>query len=197
MAAPPTPLLISGHVYSPRGIIDNVTVTATYGDDSTSTTTNSSGEYALDLSGIASDGNTVTITANKSGWGTKSESVVASDTPQIQDFYLVQEDKDYYPSEQDRYTLQFTIPCDYDGNPVNLENPLSVQDRPLTKKIENNANSQPLYIGEAAPGTPTDEARWRIQQLEYDGTAITGQVWANGNAEFDKTWDDRATYDYS
>jgi hypothetical protein len=53
------------------------------------------------------------------------------------------------------------------------------------------------YIGRAACGVPLAVAKWAITQvIEDTGTGITTKKWANGDAKFDKVWNDRATLDY-
>jgi hypothetical protein len=56
-----------------------------------------------------------------------------------------------------------------------------------------------IYRGEAAPGTATSAALWRIRRLDIDN-ASKGDVattWADGNANFDNVWDNRASLTYS
>jgi len=58
------------------------------------------------------------------------------------------------------------------------------------------------YIGEAHPRSKANEAKWRIQKLTYNASGLmTERRWADGTAEFDKTWDDGVTtyasYDYT
>ena len=52
------------------------------------------------------------------------------------------------------------------------------------------------YIGEALPGTGESDAKWRIKRIEEVGDDYN-ILWAEGNADFDKIWDDRATFTYS
>jgi|SRR6056300_156066 hypothetical protein len=52
------------------------------------------------------------------------------------------------------------------------------------------------YIGEALPGTDVSEAKWRIKRIEEVGDDFN-ILWAEGSANFDKIWDDRATFSYS
>ena len=55
------------------------------------------------------------------------------------------------------------------------------------------------YIGEAAPGSAKGDAIWRIKRVEELTGANVGDIeilFANGNAAFDKVWNDRATYTY-
>ena len=65
-------------------------------------------------------------------------------------------------------------------------------------EIENNANGDPIFIGEATPGTATSAARWRIKKVTYSGTSITKVQWANGESIlFKEVYDDRASLSYS
>ncbi len=51
------------------------------------------------------------------------------------------------------------------------------------------------YVGEAAIGTATSAALWRIKRVD----SATGIIilWADGNASFDNVWDNRASLSYS
>ena len=52
------------------------------------------------------------------------------------------------------------------------------------------------YVGEALPGTGEAEAKWRIKRIEEIGDDFN-ILWANGEATFDKIWNDRVSYTYS
>ena len=52
------------------------------------------------------------------------------------------------------------------------------------------------YHGEAAPGTATSTAAWRIKLITTTGDDLT-VTWADGNSAFDNVWDDRASLTYS
>jgi hypothetical protein len=70
----------------------------------------------------------------------------------------------------------------------------------LTKKIEYDASNNPIYVGEAAPGTAVTTAGWRIKLITYDASNNPTDVqWADGNTNFDKIWNNRSggTYTYS
>lgn len=57
------------------------------------------------------------------------------------------------------------------------------------------ASATVTYIGKAATGSTADEAVWQIQKIdESSGTIIT---WADGDANFNNVWDDRASITYS
>lgn len=60
------------------------------------------------------------------------------------------------------------------------------------------SDDQPVFVGFAAPGTSTSSTGWKIMELIYDTSGNISQVlWANGTANFDKTWTSRAGYSYS
>lgn len=55
----------------------------------------------------------------------------------------------------------------------------------------------PIYIGEAEPGSLKGQGKWRIRKMTYDGSGkLLNIAWANNDGNFDKVWDDRASYDY-
>lgn len=53
------------------------------------------------------------------------------------------------------------------------------------------------YLGQAVPGTSGASGLWRIQKLTFgvDGDVVT--LWADGNADFDNVWNDRASLTYT
>lgn len=51
-----------------------------------------------------------------------------------------------------------------------------------------------VYSGDAAPGTATSAASWRIQRLTKADSTL---LWADGNANFDNVWDNYASLSYS
>jgi hypothetical protein len=53
-----------------------------------------------------------------------------------------------------------------------------------------------VYIGEALPGTTANTNQWRIKRIAEYANNLTVSLWSNNTAEFDKIWDDRATYSY-
>ena len=67
----------------------------------------------------------------------------------------------------------------------------------LKQRIAYTAGGLTEYVGEAAPGTATSAAGWRIKKLTYSGSSVTQIDYADGNANFDNIWDNRATYTYS
>ena len=63
----------------------------------------------------------------------------------------------------------------------------------LIEYIGNN----PIYIGEAVSGSLSSTTVWRIKKITYSVNNPTKIEWANGTTNFDKEYDERATYTYS
>jgi hypothetical protein len=53
------------------------------------------------------------------------------------------------------------------------------------------------YLGQAQPGTSTAAALWRIQKLSFGVDGDVTALWADGNANFDNVWDNRASLTYT
>lgn len=70
-----------------------------------------------------------------------------------------------------------------------------VVDGPLSERIDV-ASATVTYIGEAVVGTLGSASTWRIQRVTVSG-AVTSIEWADGNANADNVWDDRASLSYS
>lgn len=195
------PHLIRGHIYGPKGLVSNATVTLTLNSNSTSVTSNEKGEYILSMGATDfpdgwGSGDTVSIKASKPSVGTKTVSLVLTDAPQEQNITLAQTSSlSFYQDtdSQNRYPLKFSLLVDFDGNKFSADNPLYVymDDRPLTRLVSQTA--YPKYIGEAAPGSLTGEAAWRIKYVQSSGKV----TWADGSGEFNKKWDNRTGYSYS
>ena len=66
----------------------------------------------------------------------------------------------------------------------------------LQEKFDYQGGSDLIYFGETYPGTSPATARWRIRKYTWSGTNPAITSWANGTKEFDKIWDNRATYTY-
>lgn len=57
-------------------------------------------------------------------------------------------------------------------------------------------DSTTSYRGEAEPGSATSAAAWRISKITVSGDDLT-ITWADGSADFNQIWDDRASLSYS
>lgn len=65
------------------------------------------------------------------------------------------------------------------------------------KFIYDEVNTTLAYLGLAAPGTATSAALWLIQKLDLGPGSSLAISFADGNAEFDNVWDNRASLVYS
>jgi len=65
----------------------------------------------------------------------------------------------------------------------------------FTKLIDYAGGSNPVYAGWAFPGTATSSAKWKIKKFVYSGSNVY-EYWADYSNQFNKIWDNRATYTY-
>jgi hypothetical protein len=66
----------------------------------------------------------------------------------------------------------------------------------LRKLIYDEVDATTTYLGFAPPGAATNQDVWMIQRLTFNGPDITVEF-ADGNAEFDNVWNNRASLNYS
>ena len=68
----------------------------------------------------------------------------------------------------------------------------------FTKLIEWDGSGNPIYIGDAEPGTLSSSLKWRIKKISWDGSGNPISIkWAEGSREFKYNWDIRSDYTYS
>ncbi len=89
-----------------------------------------------------------------------------------------------YASTSEESAIQFE---------ANVQN---TDEQRYTRRIEYSGGN-PIYIGEALPGTAEDAAAWRIQYIEYSGGNPVSIKWANGTEKFANKWSERSSYQYS
>lgn len=53
------------------------------------------------------------------------------------------------------------------------------------------------YVGEAATGSATSSAVWRIKKIDETSSPDVIVTWADGNGNFDNIWDNRLSLSYS
>ena len=72
-------------------------------------------------------------------------------------------------------------------------------EQPLTELWEFDSSGRMIYHGQAAPGSSAGDSVWRICKYSYTGTNFNAddKKWANGSANFDKEWDERAGTGYT
>ena len=79
--------------------------------------------------------------------------------------------------------------ADGSQTPVDAVNPLPIDCTPLAMG-EIYTDGVYKYFGEAQPGSDITDPVWRVSRLTIIGKRIE---WANGNTNFDNTYDDIAT----
>lgn len=58
-------------------------------------------------------------------------------------------------------------------------------------------SSTVTYVGKAAIASATSSAVWQVQRLTSGTDGDLTIEWADGNADFDNVWDNRASLSYS
>lgn len=189
---PQAPYLVSGQVFTSRGTVQNSIVRI---NSELVTTTNSSGQFLFDLANFA-DGYTADSSYTIEAWDEfdneyKTDTITASGESQTKNMFL--DDRDVTNKQTKNQETRNVGVTGVGNRPFTKENMLPVEnsERQFTRKVSGAA--YPKYIGEAAPGTPTSEARWRIKYVLSNGEI----TWASGNADFDKEFDERTSYSYS
>lgn len=79
---------------------------------------------------------------------------------------------------------------------VSLENPLPVSSSIIATRIDE-ASATISYIGKAPIGSLASEAVWQIFKMDTGTSPQTIITWADGDAEFNNIWDNRASLTYS
>jgi len=196
---PQTPYLVSGTIYTSRGTVSNSIVII---NSDAKAVTDSKGKYVIDLAnligGYTADASYTISSYDEFDNEYKSDTITVTGENQTKNLYLGSRDEN---TDQTRNSETRRVEIRSIGNkPITEDNMLPVQnlERPLTQKLAYvSGTSQTEYVGLTSPGTLTSEAKWRIKKLFYDGTKVIDIKWASGNAEFDKIWTSRTSYNYS
>jgi hypothetical protein len=65
----------------------------------------------------------------------------------------------------------------------------------MEKRMENDTDGDPIYVGWAAAGTQMQSKSWFIIKITYDGNkAVVRSQTASGIPVFGYIWNDRASY---
>jgi hypothetical protein len=83
------------------------------------------------------------------------------------------------------------IKLDTDGNIIISNTSGSTNLRVLVDQVSTSLS----YVGYAIYDALTNQSKWLIFRLEVLGT-VTNKSFANTSTEYDKIWNDRATYTY-
>jgi hypothetical protein len=90
-----------------------------------------------------------------------------------------------------QFNVLAELPVEWDGG-TNL---YRAQTDKVALRLDNTTTANVTYVGKAPIGTATSSAAWQIKRLdETSGLVVT---WADGDANFDNTWDNRASITYS
>ena len=65
-----------------------------------------------------------------------------------------------------------------------------------TKRIDDTTTPNITYIGKARAGTAEDSADWQIKVVD-ETTAVVMVLFADGDENFDNSWEDRININYS
>ena len=73
-------------------------------------------------------------------------------------------------------------------------------DLTLAQQVNDDPGNDFIYIGEAAPGSLTSAAVWRIKRIEFTNPGVDEDLetlWADGDSQFDNIWDNHLALSYS
>jgi len=77
----------------------------------------------------------------------------------------------------------------------NTQNAITLSASNYAIILDDTTTANVTYVGKAVIGSATSTASWQIQKLdETSGLVIN---WADGDANFDNVWDNRASLSYS
>lgn len=80
---------------------------------------------------------------------------------------------------------------------VGIQGPAAEENVPFATRVDFVGDTL-IYKAQAQPGTLDASNAWRIQEITFVGADEDVEIrWASGTSDFDKVWDDRATYLYS
>ena len=87
------------------------------------------------------------------------------------------------------------LPSNSSGDFIGPENPLNISKVQLRKEIDT-TDGTVIYTAFAALTSTTDSAVWQIKRTTISGARISDEF-ADGNLNFDNSFDDRASLNYS
>lgn len=163
--------------------------------------TDSNGKYIADAANFNTDyssGDSVSVEAfNSFKDEYKSESFVITGTGKTQNLTLE------VISSLQKGTVGYSNPVilvNANNKPFSKENPLYVEtltDIRKTTRTTYTASGFEEYHAEAVAGALDSEGKWRISKRTYNASDQEISLkWASGNANYDKVFDNRTSYDY-
>ncbi len=176
-------------------LLEGATVVLTLGSGTTEGISNSKGEVVLNTGNFTSwsVGDTVSITASKTGVGTKTQSLVLTDRPQRLSITLAEtSDLIYHENtETNEYVLNFSLLTTYNGKKVTTDNPLPIKTQdPVAKfHLSDIARGDPEYWGYL-----DKDGNWYIMK---DGRSAGTRRFARGTSDYSANFTNRANLTYS
>ena len=185
---PVTPHLVSGKVYDLYSVaLADATVTLKHStiNPVLTATTNASGEYVINLSGLDSQwnsGDTITLIASKTAEGTKTtETTIQGAGGQTVNLTLAEtSDLNYASNVFNKHNLNFVLLLDYAGNKITTINPLPVTSSEIDL-LNNPAHSWVITRQDGQPDTETAIIRGdtytRTFTYNSDGMMTARSAW--------------------
>lgn len=85
----------------------------------------------------------------------------------------------------------------FSGSYIDLTNKPDPEEQMAYAKRIDFISDNLLYKGEAIVGTLDSDPAWRIHKIIIGSDSDVTEIWASGNALYDKRWSDRLSYSYS
>lgn len=102
---------------------------------------------------------------------------------------------------ESQYGVYVEIPVGYTAIQTGIQGPKGApgdsEENNLYSKRVDFITDNLLYKGEAPVGSPESSPLWRIRRITIGIDSDVTEVWADGNADFDKVWSDRLSLSYT
>lgn len=192
MPTPPTNYPIAGRVYDAESqLIAGATVLLTHENGTLTVTSNSSGEYILNLADLSSWslGDEVTIKASKTTYGQKTETITISGSSYELNLTLEYTSNLVIQSSGNYLLRNASALIDFEGNKITPANPLPVKTTDLLGgyALSGSDDSNQIY------GYVNKDGNWYIQK--YNSSDLT-YVYARGSSDFLTNWAARTSLSY-
>ncbi len=196
--------LVNGKVFDIYGVaLAGATVTLTHDSitPSISETTDSNGQYIINLGKLSSQwskGEGLTITASKSAEGTKTETTTITGTGGQTVNITLAETSDFTyeikTSNLDRWPLSLIIPLHYDGEKVTRERPFPVLDEDALHKYR--ASDMGISGDVRYYGFIDRFGNWYIRKDDLSDTNNRTYRYTKGLSNYPTNWTNRTSLEY-
>ena len=187
--------LINGKVYDIYGIsLAGASVSVVHTNGTLPATTNSSGEYIVNLGSLSSWtlGDPLSIIASKPGEGSKTETTtISSGGGQTENITLEEEEQVEGMDSESRAKINKVILISYDKRDINRTNRLPVV---TEDALDNYQPSDETNTGEVDYyGFLDRNGNWYIQQYDYNNGTIR---YIRGSSDYTTNWTNRESLTY-